>query len=125
MKEDRERSELENCLGLHFPFPGLGSRGSDFPRSPFVIFWHLCRLTPAEAPVRRVSGNENGGFLVFFDRERSERENFVGHNFSLSWGWGLEGRISRGPPCYFLALLSFDTCRSTCSPRFRRRQWGF
>ena len=63
--------------------------------------------------------------MVKEDRERSERENFLGHNFSLSWGWGLEGRISRGPPCYFLALWSFDTCRSTCSPRFRRRKCVF
>ena len=31
-----------------------------------------------------------------------------GSIFSVSRGWGLEGWNSRGPLCYFLALLSFE-----------------
>ena len=55
---------------------GCGALRVGIPVVPLVIFWHFCRFKHAQAPVRRVSGDENGVFLVFFDSERSERQNF-------------------------------------------------
>ena len=63
MKTDRERSERENFLGHNFSLSwGWGLEGR-ISRGPLVIFWYFCRLTPAEAPVRRVFGDENGVFF--------------------------------------------------------------
>ena len=84
---------------------------------PLVIFWHFCRLTPAEVPVHRDSGDEKLGFSVSFDRERSERENLgvlsseCLRNYKTpkkeiffipplaSWGGGLATRLNKISYC--------------------------